>query len=115
MLRAILAALLIALPSTVGAMDDGQYDGVSEGGSLSMVVKGAAIEISIGIPGCAGQGNGTLEKTSEGHWIVTLKDGDNMCELDIVKQGSTRFNVAEGSCSYFHGTSCRFDGFVYGP
>lgn len=115
MLRAVLVVFMIALSSVARAMDDGKYEGVSEGGSLSIVVKGDMFEISIGVPGCAGQGNGTLAKTAEGRWIGTLKDGDNLCELDIVQQGPSRLNIAEGSCSYFHGTGCRFDGFVYGP
>lgn len=111
LMTAALAILAISTSARLCAMETGDYAGVSEGGELFLSVQNDNLDIAIGVPGCAGEGKGKLVRTGEGRWTATLTDSDASCTLDIQQQGN-RFNVLEHDCSYFHGFSCRFDGFV---
>ena len=108
------AAFVFAANDFAMAMDSGDYEGISEGGTLSIVVRGTSVEVGMGsgTSGCGGSGRGTIRKIGKEHWTIALTDGDDICTLDVRKQGADRYNIEESGCVFFHGAACSFDGFV---
>ena len=99
--------------STAAAMSSGKYEGTADGGWMTIMVRGKAVEVVVGSGGgCGGWGKGSIAKVDKNHWKITLKDNGQACTLDILKQGADRYNIEENGCSYFHGAACSFDGFV---
>lgn len=109
----LLGTALVVFSQSASAMEQGRYEGPADGGWLSVTVRDSAFEIAVANErGCGGSAQGRIVKASHDHWTVAVTADGQSCKLDIMRQGSDRYNIEEDRCSYFHGASCSFSGFV---
>jgi hypothetical protein len=103
----LLITTLLGSVATAAAMEESDYYvGTADGGTMSITVRGKAVDVEVGRGSCGGSGTGSIAKVGKNHWVITLKDSGEACTLDVLKQGPGRYKeIFDGSSASGYGTA----------
>jgi hypothetical protein len=112
--KVVVGLMLMAYAVPVWSQDllSGVYEG--ERGSLKVIVDGNDVGVTVRKAGCLGSVEGFLARNGSGHlFIVSSSYQKDSCAIAIESFGKFSFSMTQGpECSYHHGASCSFNGFV---
>jgi hypothetical protein len=120
MARIIVLSVALVAAVCVGAafaddLRDGVYESKLQGrGVLRVIVDGRDIGVSVKTVGCLGNVEGILARNKAGDlFLVSSNYAEDQCAIAITPSGKFAFSMRQGpECSYSHGASCDFNGFV---
>ena len=103
---------IAAIPAANSALN-GAYTGNGSNADLHIFVENDFAVLTLKGDGCIGQLEGSTQVVSANNWRVIAVDADSPCVIDLRRAGPLSFTVEQGpGCTYYHGFSCEFTGYV---